>query len=270
MNKDTKIKKYINIFKLITIFTIIEFIMLNSDWVCRDIILHFSCLIVFILYFIKEFMRIKWNLMKEEPKRVYLVDILSDLFLLSSICLFIIINKLGEIDYLVKIAVYMYFVLYIIRAMQYIKYSKDGDLFLGYLFLVFILGVIDEKSQIILSFMTTIITTLYGKFILEIFFYDQIKKSEANEKLNREVILGTLEYRLAMINIAIILTQIIVVMTAGLKNLDFYKALPSFQKFAMIAFIRFIILSGVQFLLLSKYGKKLKDVLFKTLLRTEC
>lgn len=87
--------------------------------------------------------------------------------------------------------------------------------------------------------------------------------------MNREVILGILEYRLAMINIAIILTQIIVVMTAGLKDLNFYKALPSFQKFAMLGFIRFVILSGVQFLLLSKYGKKLKDVLFKTLVRME-
>ena len=269
MNTDAKIKKYIVLFKIMTIFTIIEFIMLNTEWLYRDKILYIICLIVFIIYFIKEFMRIKWNLMKEEPKSIYLVDILSDLFLLSSICFFIIISKLGEIDYLVKIAVYMYFVLYIIRAMQYIKYSKDGGLFLGYLFLVFILGVIDEKSQIILSFMTTIITTLYGKFILEIFFYDQIKTCEAKEKLNREVILGILEYRLAMINIAIILTQIIVVMTAGLKNLDFYKELQSFQKFAMIGFIRFIILSGVQILLLSKYGKKLKESLFKILVRTK-
>lgn len=269
MNIDTKTKKYIALFKIMTIFTIIEFIMINSDWLCRDKVLHISCLIVFILYFIKEFMRIKWNLMKEEPKRIYFVDILSDFFLLASISFFISTKKISDIDYLVKIAVYMYFVLYVIRAMQYVKYSKDGGLFLGYLFLVFILGIIDEKNQIILSFLTTIITTLYGRFILEIFFYDQIKTCEADTKMNREVILGVLEYKLAMITIAIIFAQIIVIMTAGLKNLDFYKALPNFQKFAMIAFVRFIILSGVQILLLSKYGKKLKDVLFKTLVRME-
>lgn len=262
-------KKYIDIFKIITIFTIIEFIMINSNCLCRDIILHISCLVVFIIYFIKEFVRIKWNLMKEESQRIFLVDILSDFFLLASVCFFIIINKFSDIDYLVKITIYIYFILFILRAMQYIKYSKDGGLFLGYLFLIFILGIIDEKSQIILSFMTTIITTLYGKFILEVFFFDEIKTCEADTKMNREVILGILEYKLAMINIAIILTQIIVIMTAGLKNLDFYKALPSFQKFAMMGFIRFIILSGVQFLLLSRHGKKLKDSLFKILVRTK-
>lgn len=153
--------------------------------------------------------------------------------------------------------------------MQYIKYSKDGGFFLGYLFLVFILGIIDEKSQMLLSFITTIIPTLYGKFILEIFFYDQIKNCHSNKKMNREVIYGDLEYRLAMINISIIFAQIILIMTAVLKNLNFYKALPSFQKFAMIGFVRFIILSAIQFLLLSKCGKKLKDMLFKTLLRME-
>lgn len=269
MNIDTKIKKYIALFKIMTIFTLIEVIMINSDWLCRDKILHIICLIVFIIYFIKEFMRIKWNLMKENPKRIYLVDILSDFFLLSSLSFFIIINQFSDIAHLVKIAVYMYFVLYIIRAIQYIKYSKDGGFFLGYLFLVFILGIIDEKSQMLLSFITTIIATLYGKFILEIFFYDQIKKCQDNEKMNREVLLGVLEYRLAMINISIIFAQIIVIMTAGLKNLNFYKTLPSFQKFAMIGFIRFIILSAVQFLLLSKCGKKLKDMLFKTLVRME-
>lgn len=269
MNIDTKTKKYIALFKIMTIFTIIEFVMINTNWLCRDIILHFSCLIVFILYFIKEYMRIKWNLMKEEPKRIYFVDILLDFFLLMNIGFFMIINKFSDIDYLVKITIYIYYVLFILRAMQYMKYSIDGRFFLGYLFLLFILGVIDEKSQIILSFMTTIITTLYGKFILEIFFYDQIKKCEANEKLDREVILGDLEYGLAMINISIIIAQIIVIMTAGLKNLNFYKALPSFQKFAMIGFVRFIILSAIQFLLLSKCGKKLKDMLFKTLVRME-
>lgn len=136
------------------------------------------------------------------------------------------------------------------------------DFFLGYLFLVFILGIIDEKSQMLLSFITTIIATLYGKFILKIFFYDQIKNCQTNEKMNQEVILGVLEYRLAMINISIIFAQIIVIMTAGLKNLNFYQALPSFQKFAMIGFIRFIILSAVQFLLLSKCGKKFKEKVF--------
>ena len=262
MNIDLKIKKYIALFKFMTILILIEVILINSYWLCRDKILHITCLIVFIIYFIKEFMRIKWNLMKEEPKRIYLVDILSDFFLLSSISFFIIINKLGDIAYLTKIAVYMYFVLYIIRAMQYIKYSKDGGFFLGYLFLVFILGIIDEKSQMLLSFITTIIATLYGKFILKIFFYDQIKNCQTNEKMNQEVILGVLEYRLAMINISIIFAQIIVIMTAGLKNLNFYQALPSFQKFAMIGFIRFIILSAVQFLLLSKCGKKFKEKVF--------
>lgn len=71
MNIDTKMKKYIDIFKLMAIFTIAEFIMINSDWLCRDKILHISCLVVFIIYFIKEFMRIKWNLMKEEPKTIF-------------------------------------------------------------------------------------------------------------------------------------------------------------------------------------------------------
>lgn len=112
----------------------------------------------------------------------FLVDILSDFCLLTSVSFFISIKKISDIDYLVKLAVYMYLVLYILRAMQYIKYSKDGGLFLGYLFLVFILGLIDEKSQIILSFMTTIITTLYGKFILEVFFLMKLKNVKQTRK----------------------------------------------------------------------------------------
>lgn len=210
MNIDTKIKEYITLFKIMTIFTLIEFIMINTNWLCRDIILRIICLIVFMIYFIKEFMRIKWDLIIKDPMQTFAIEIVGDLLLLVNILIFIKINKFNDSNNLVIYACIFWIALFLIKFIQFIKSidHQDREKFIFFIAIFIALSSFSKDNQEIITIVTTLITAVFGRIVLKNIFANEIEEHKKNKEMQEGATLDKLEYRIAMANIQLIAHQL--------------------------------------------------------------
>lgn len=267
MNIDTKIKEYITLFKIMTIFTLIEFIMINTNWLCRDIILRIICLIVFMIYFIKEFMRIKWDLIIKDPMQTFAVEIFADVALLINIIILIVLNKSYDSEKLIIYAGCLWVILFVLKFIQVVLYSEDRKYFFISIIVVFVLGLFNEKNQTIITIVTTLISTVFGRTVLKKLFKSHIAEYEKNNKMKQDTIIDRLEYKLVSVNITIIFAQIIIWITNYLNCIDFIEDLNCIEKYIIMGIIRFMILASTYICSLTKNGKKLKEVVFNFLIK---
>lgn len=149
------------------------------------------------------------------------------------------------------------------------SYSKNGITIIACLFLTLFLGLLNEESQTIITIVTTLISTVFGRTVLKNIFKSQIVEFEKDKKMKQDVIIDKLEYNLAMINIIIIFAQIIIWLTNFLNCIDFIEDLKCLDKYIIMGIIRFMILAMTYILFLAKSGKKLKERLFGFLIRSK-
>lgn len=249
--------------------TIIEVVLGKSGCLASIKSLENICIIVFILYVLKEFFRIKWNLLEKEPKRTFTRELFADVALLTNIIILIVLNKSYDSTKLIIYAGCLWGILFVLKFIQVLLYSKDIKLFFISTIVVFGLGLFNEKNQAIITIVTTLISTVFGRTVLKKFFKSNIAEYEKNNKMKQDTIIDRLEYKLASINITIIFAQIIIWITNSLNCVNFIENLNCIEKYIIMGIIRFIILASIYVCSLTKYGKKLKDVLFKTLVRME-
>lgn len=210
MNTSIKIKKYIALFKIMTILTIIEFIMLNSNWLCRDKILRIICLIVFMIYFIKEFMRIKWDLIRQDTMQTFAIEIVGNLLLLVNILIFIKINKFNDSNNLVIYACIFWIALFLIKFIQFIKsiVHQDREKFFFFIAIFIALSSFSKNTQEIITIVTTLITAIFGRIVLKNIFANEIEEHKKKCTMSEGATLDRLEYRIAMANIQLIVHQL--------------------------------------------------------------
>lgn len=270
MSKEILKKIHTYIFRFILLFTEIEFILINLDCLCRDNILYVSCLAVFLLFFIKEIIRIKSNLKKENPTCIFIIEIISDICLLTNIILFIGINKCKDSEKLLSYAFYLYFILLFLRILQFTICSEDGAMLLTFIGAFIFLSVINKENQEIITIITTLIATIFGRTVLKNVFRNQIYYYEKNNKLERSDILDKLEYGLASFNIQIIFAHIIILVTEYFRSGGFYKKILEkldLRDNILIGFIRIIIIGIVYIIFVLGIGKKIKERVFNFLMK---
>ncbi len=147
--------------------------------------------------------------------------------------------------------------------------SKNGVIILSCLILTFFLGLFNEKNQAFITIITTLIATVFGETVLKNLFKTQIAEYEKNKKIKQDAIIDILEYKLAMANIIIIYTQIIIWITNSLNYIDLIDGLKWLEKYIILGIIRFIILALTYILFLSEYGENLIKHLFDFLMRSK-
>lgn len=235
-----------------------------------------NCLIVkriayvlILFYFLKEVWRHKLDLKRKDPEYNFKIEQIWNLNLLFEV---IILVKTFYSNY-ENIYMTLFFVSIIIvlvstfyNVYNLLKYSKKGVIILICLLLTFVLGLFNENNQTVLTIITTLMTAVFGRTVLKNVFSSQITYYEKNKKIEKDVILDTLEYKLAMVNIIVIFNRLIVVITNFLNYISFINELNCIEKYLTIGIIRFMILASTYLLFLSKYREKLKEWLFNYLM----
>lgn len=85
--------------------------------------------------------------------------------------------------------------------------------------------------------------------------------------MKQDTIIDRLEYKLASVNITIILAQIIIWITNSLNCLNFIEDLSCIEKYIIMGIIRFMILASTYICSLTKYGKNFKEKVFNLLIK---
>ena len=269
MNIDRKRKIHCILVLHMVMLTIIEVVLGKSACLASIKSLENICFIVFILYVLKEFFRIKWNLLEKEPKCTFTIELFADVALLTNIIILIVLNKSYDSEKLIIYAGCLWGILFVLKFIQVLLYSKDRKLFFISTIVVFGLGLFNEKNQTIITIVTTLLSTVFGRTVLKKLFKSNIAEYEKNNKIKHDTIIDRLEYKLASVNITIIFAQIIIWITNSFNCVNFIEDLNCIEKYIIMGIIRFMILELTYIFFLSKYGKKLKNVLFKTLVRME-
>ena len=224
---------------------------------------------VFLFYFLKEIWRHKLDLKRKDPEYNFIIEQIWNLNLLFEV---IILVKTFYSNYEnIYVTLFLASIIIVSVSTFYnvynlLKYSKKGLTILICLLLTFVLGLFNENNQTVLTILTTLMTAVFGRTILKNVFSSQITYYEKNKKIKKEVILDTLEYKLAMVNIIVIFTRLIIVITNFLNSISFINELNCIEKYLTIGIIRFMILASTYLLFLSKYRKKLKERLFNYLM----
>lgn len=255
---------------VLTLYSIIALLLSVKN------VIDMNCLIVkiiayavFIFYFLKEVWRHKLDLKRKDPEYNFIIEQIWNLNLLFEV---IILVKTFYSNYeniymtLFCVSIGIVLVSTSYNVYNLLKYSKKGITILICLILTFVLGFFNENNQTVLTILTTLMTTVFGRTILKNVFSSQITYYEKNKKIKKEVILDTLEYKLAMVNIIVIFTRLIIVITNFLNSISFINELNCIEKYLTIGIIRFMILASTYLLFLSKYRKKLKERLFNYLM----
>lgn len=248
------------------IFSIIEVVVGKSGCLASIKSLENICFIVFMLYVIKEFFRIKWNLLEKEPMQTFAIEIFADVALLINIFILIVLNKSYDSEKLIIYAGCLWVILFVLKFIQVVLYSEDRKYFFISIIVVFVLGLFNEKNQTIITIVTTLISTVFGRTVLKKLFKSHIAEYEKNNKMKQDTIIDRLEYKLASVNITIILAQIIILITNSLNCLNFIEELDCVEKYIIMGIIRFMILASTYICSLTKNGKKLKEVVFNFLI----
>ena len=85
------------------------------------------CGLTYVTYFIKEILRIKWDLIINDPMQTFAIEIVGDLLLLVNILIFIKINKFNDSNNLVIYACIFWIALFLIKFIQFIKTIVHQD-----------------------------------------------------------------------------------------------------------------------------------------------
>lgn len=269
MSKDRKIYLGVLISIIISISVEIYFI-LYSNCTSRKIIINLTFGTCVLLFCIKKFLGIKMKLKSEEPEINYFTNIFTNLLLFFNVLNYITINKFNNGELYIRVLGAGIIAKYVIDIISFIIYSEDGKLFILSFILVFILGSFDKDSQENITIITTLLTTIFGRTVLKNIFKTQIKNHDIDRKLTDDSTLENMEYKLSMLNIIVIFTQIIIFATEPLRNLDYYNKLVKqiiMGDKIIIGFIRVLILVITYILIKSKLGKRFKDILFDLLIR---
>lgn len=129
MNIDRKRKIHFILVLHMFIFSIIELVVGKSGCLASIKSLENICLTVFILYALKEFFRIKWNLLEKEPKCTFAIEIFADVALLTNIIILIVLNKSYDSTKLIIYAGYLWGILFVLKFIQLVLYSEDRKFF---------------------------------------------------------------------------------------------------------------------------------------------
>lgn len=249
------------------IFSIIEVVVGKSGCLANIKSLENICLTVFILYALKEFFRIKWNLLEKEPKCTFTMEVFADVALLTNIIILIVLNKSYDSTKLIIYAGCLWGILFVLKFIQLVLYSEDRKYFFISIIVVFVLGFFNEKNQAIITIVTTLFSTVFGRTVLKKLFKSHIAEYEKNNKMKQDTIIDRLEYKLASVNITIILAQIIIWITNSLNCLNFIEDLSCIEKYIIMGIIRFMILASTYICSLTKYGKNFKEKVFNLLIK---
>lgn len=249
------------------IFSIIEVVVGKSGCLANIKSLENICLTVFILYALKEFFRIKWNLLEKEPKCTFTMEVFADVALLTNIIILIVLNKSYDSTKLIIYAGCLWGILFVLKFIQLVLYSEDRKYFFISIIVVFVLGFFNEKNQAIITIVTTLFSTVFGRTVLKKLFKSHIAEYEKNNKMKQDTIIDRLEYKLASVNITIILAQIIIWITNSLNCLNFIEDLNCIEKYIIMGIIRFMILASTYICSLTKCGKNFKEKVFNLLIK---
>lgn len=264
--------KYWNYFTaFITIYSTLMFYLSVDELTCINYstIKYFNWFIIAV-YFIKEIFICLLNLKIKDPDYSFRMENYW-----SVIFLFIVISliKLYNIKDARSISIILIFSTIIVciflglRIYEIFKYSKNRKLILSCLLFTLFLGLLDEKIQVILTLMTTLIMTFFGKIVIENYFSEQIISYEKDKYVKRSSILECLEYKLALICILIILVQIVVALTSFLEELNVLNTLNWINRFLIIGIARFSILGFIYIRYRYKDRQNIKEKLFNSLMK---
>ena len=270
MNIDNNTKRHFFIVLHIFMLALVEAFMIKSRCLANNKCLESVCLIVFLFYGIKEFFRIKWDLIRREPICTFIIEVFADISLLINMFVFITICNYEDATVLYSYSIYLYLILFFIRLLQYLLYSEDGKQFLIFIGAFLLLSIFNKDNQELITIFTTLVTTIFGRTVLKKLFVNQIHYYEENKIAERSDILDKLEYGLASFNIKIIFAHIIILVTEYYRSGCVYKNILNELDLSdniLIGSIRIIILAIVYIISILGIGNKIKEKLFNILMK---
>lgn len=256
----------------ITIITLFEHVLVGCQCMVSSTVISLISCVTYVTYFIKEILRIKWDLIIKDPTQTFGIEIVGDFLLLVNILIFIKINKFNDSNNLVIYACIFWIVLFAIKFIQFIKsiLYKDRKKFFFFIVIYLALSMFSKENQEILTIVTTLITVVFGRIVLKNIFSNQIDGYNKNKGMSEGAMLDRLEYRIAMANIQLIVAQVIIFLTESIRDKCVYKWI--LQKLAIcdslfIGLIRLFILTFIYIFFVSKYGKNFKEKVFNLLIK---
>lgn len=168
------------------------------------------CGLTYVTYFIKEILRIKWDLIINDPMQTFAIEIVGDLLLLVNILIFIKINKFNDSNNLVIYACIFWIALFLIKFIQFIKsiVHQDREKFFFFIAIFIALSSFSKDNQEIITIVTTLITAVFGRIVLKNIFANKIEEHKKKSTMSEGATLDRLEYRIAMANIHLLAHQL--------------------------------------------------------------
>lgn len=257
---------------VLTLISLFECALIGCKCMVSSTVISLISCVTYVTYFIKEILRIKWDLIIKDPTQTFGIEIVGDLLLLVNILIFIKINKFNDSNNLVIYACIFWIVLFAIKFIQFIKSicCKDREKLFFFTVIYLALSMFSKENQEIITIVTTLITVVFGRIVLKNIFANEIDGYKKKSTMSEGAMLDRLEYRIAMANIQLIVAQIIIFLTESIRNKCVYKRI--LEKLAVcdslfIGFIRFIILIIIYIFFVSKCGKHFKERVFNLLIK---
>lgn len=264
--------KYWNYFTaFITIYSTIMFYLSVDELTC----INYSAIkyvnwFIIAVYFIKEIFICLLNLKIKDPDYSFRMENYWSISFLFIVISLIKLYNIKDARCISRILIFSTIIVCIflgLRIYEIFKYSKNRKLILSCLLFTLFLGLLDEKIQVILTLMTTLLMTFFGKIVIENFFSEQIISYENDKYVKHSAILECLEYKLALICMLIILVQIVVASTSFLEEIKVLNTLSCTNRFLIFGITRFSILGFIYIGYSYKYRRKIKEKLFNLLMR---